>query len=258
MESLPLLRRRTRKAAAAAADKPPLRFACIYFSNGVEPDALVGEGRGASMEFGPAAAAAHAHPRGPGLRQGSLQPARPSSIHQPAHGPHGEHALRRAGEPRPQRHSRRHHHGPGAGQADRRPDPRAEHGARHRAQRAAARRRPLDDLRLEHLVGHRRPSPPPRRSIPRAPSTSWWATARAASSTAASSMRCWRTPTACSRRSAAATARSSTNIWNRCATSRSASTALARRSASKAGGRRCNSPTCRVPPTRFRRTCRTT
>ena len=30
---------------------------------------------------------------------------------------------------------------------------RAQHGARHRAQRAASRRRPLHDLRLEHLLG---------------------------------------------------------------------------------------------------------
>src|SRR5689334_7689009 len=38
-----------------AANKPPLRFACIYFSNGVEPAHWWAKGRGAAMEFGPAA-----------------------------------------------------------------------------------------------------------------------------------------------------------------------------------------------------------
>ena len=41
--------------AAAAADKPPLRFACIYFSNGVAPKDWWAKGSGAAMEFGPAA-----------------------------------------------------------------------------------------------------------------------------------------------------------------------------------------------------------
>jgi hypothetical protein len=43
------------KAAPAAADKPPLRFACIYFSNGVAPKDWWAKGSGAAMEFGPAA-----------------------------------------------------------------------------------------------------------------------------------------------------------------------------------------------------------
>jgi hypothetical protein len=49
MESLPL-------RAAPAANKPPTRFACIYFSNGVEPAHWWAKGSGASMEIGPALA----------------------------------------------------------------------------------------------------------------------------------------------------------------------------------------------------------
>jgi hypothetical protein len=41
---------------AAAAVRPPLRFACIYFSNGVDPKNWWAKGAGAAMEFGPAAA----------------------------------------------------------------------------------------------------------------------------------------------------------------------------------------------------------
>jgi hypothetical protein len=40
-------------AAKAAASKPPLRFGCIYFSNGVEPAHWWAKGNGASMELGP-------------------------------------------------------------------------------------------------------------------------------------------------------------------------------------------------------------
>ncbi|MEO7650920.1 MAG: DUF1552 domain-containing protein [Bryobacteraceae bacterium] len=49
MESLPRLR------AQETAGKAPVRFACIYFSNGVEPIHWWAKGRGASMEFGAAA-----------------------------------------------------------------------------------------------------------------------------------------------------------------------------------------------------------
>jgi hypothetical protein len=45
MESLSALR-------AATTPKPPLRFACIYFSNGVKPIHWWAKGAGASMEFG--------------------------------------------------------------------------------------------------------------------------------------------------------------------------------------------------------------
>src|SRR5215472_9740641 len=56
MESLPLFGQEV-KAATTAADpnKPPLRFAVVYFSNGVEPIHWWAKGSGASMELGPAA-----------------------------------------------------------------------------------------------------------------------------------------------------------------------------------------------------------
>jgi hypothetical protein len=49
MESLQL-----RGAETAGASKPPLRFACLYFSNGVEPEHWWAKGSGASMEVGAA------------------------------------------------------------------------------------------------------------------------------------------------------------------------------------------------------------
>ena len=42
--------------AAGAANKPPVRFAVVYFSNGVEPIHWWAKGQGAQMELGPAAA----------------------------------------------------------------------------------------------------------------------------------------------------------------------------------------------------------
>ncbi len=54
MESLPLLGAESAAPAAkAAANKPPLRFACVYFSNGVEPEHWWAKGSGAAMETGP-------------------------------------------------------------------------------------------------------------------------------------------------------------------------------------------------------------
>jgi hypothetical protein len=57
MESLQLLRAQDGAAAAAASasNQPPLRFACIYFSNGVDPAHWWAKGEGAAMEFGQAA-----------------------------------------------------------------------------------------------------------------------------------------------------------------------------------------------------------
>lgn len=56
MESLPLLRAQDAGSAQKAdPNKPPLRFACVFFSNGVEPSQYWAKGHGASMEFGPAA-----------------------------------------------------------------------------------------------------------------------------------------------------------------------------------------------------------
>ena len=58
MESLPVFGAQDglSKAAVAAANKPPLRFGCVYFSNGVEPGDWDAKGVGAAMEFGRAAA----------------------------------------------------------------------------------------------------------------------------------------------------------------------------------------------------------
>ncbi len=57
MESLQLLRAQdgAAVAAASASNQPPLRFACIYFSNGVDPAHWWAKGEGAAMEFGQAA-----------------------------------------------------------------------------------------------------------------------------------------------------------------------------------------------------------
>jgi hypothetical protein len=43
-------------ASAAEASKPPLRFACLYWSNGIKPANWWAKGAGASMELGPSAA----------------------------------------------------------------------------------------------------------------------------------------------------------------------------------------------------------
>jgi hypothetical protein len=54
LESLPMRAADTGKAVAqGAASKPPVRFACIYFSNGVEPIHWWAKGNGAGMELGP-------------------------------------------------------------------------------------------------------------------------------------------------------------------------------------------------------------
>ena len=54
LESLPVRADDTGKLAVAAGrHKPPVRFACIYFSNGVEPIHWWAKGQGAAMEIGP-------------------------------------------------------------------------------------------------------------------------------------------------------------------------------------------------------------
>ena len=60
MESLPLFGAQE-APAAAASDKPPLRFAAIYWSNGIKPAHWWAKGSGASMEFGQSAAPLAAH-----------------------------------------------------------------------------------------------------------------------------------------------------------------------------------------------------
>jgi hypothetical protein len=54
MESMPMLRAEdVQPAQKRDASKPPVRFAVIYFSNGVEPVHWWAKGSGASMEIGP-------------------------------------------------------------------------------------------------------------------------------------------------------------------------------------------------------------
>jgi hypothetical protein len=54
--ALPWMESLGKAAAAGEAAKPPLRFACIYWSNGIKPANWWAKGEGASMEFGPSAA----------------------------------------------------------------------------------------------------------------------------------------------------------------------------------------------------------
>ncbi len=57
MESLPVFgaQEGLSRASVAAANKPPLRFGCVYFSNGVETVDWWAKGKGAAMELGRAA-----------------------------------------------------------------------------------------------------------------------------------------------------------------------------------------------------------
>ena len=54
--ALPWMESLGKAAAASDAAKPPLRFACIYWSNGIKPANWWAKGEGASMELGPSAA----------------------------------------------------------------------------------------------------------------------------------------------------------------------------------------------------------
>src|SRR5262245_53279224 len=54
LDSLPVRAADTGKRGVAdAMERPPVRFACIYFSNGVEPIHWWAKGEGAGMEVGP-------------------------------------------------------------------------------------------------------------------------------------------------------------------------------------------------------------
>jgi len=53
LESLPVRGAESGKLVSRADSQPPVRFACIYFSNGVEPAHWWAKGSGASMEIGP-------------------------------------------------------------------------------------------------------------------------------------------------------------------------------------------------------------
>ncbi|MEQ9410962.1 MAG: DUF1552 domain-containing protein [Fuerstiella sp.] len=52
LASMPV-RAQSGKRASVGSPKPPRRFACLYFSNGVEPAHWWAKGSGAGMEFGP-------------------------------------------------------------------------------------------------------------------------------------------------------------------------------------------------------------
>jgi len=58
MESLPLFGAQDgiSAAEAAALNKPPTRFACMFFSNGIKPANWWAKGSGSEMEFGPSGA----------------------------------------------------------------------------------------------------------------------------------------------------------------------------------------------------------
>src|SRR5438046_2189458 len=51
LESLPAATPDSR--SSTPDDRPPVRFACLYFSNGVEPIHWFAKGSGADMEIGP-------------------------------------------------------------------------------------------------------------------------------------------------------------------------------------------------------------
>jgi hypothetical protein len=58
LESLPIRAAESgKKVAASASARPPIRFACLFFSNGVEPIHWWAKGSGTTMEIGPGLAA---------------------------------------------------------------------------------------------------------------------------------------------------------------------------------------------------------
>ena len=61
LESMPVFGAEESARKAAASNKPPLRFGCIYFSNGVAPAHWWAKGSGASMELGPVLKAMQGH-----------------------------------------------------------------------------------------------------------------------------------------------------------------------------------------------------
>ena len=61
MESVQAMAQVAAAAPQAAASKPPLRFALVYFSNGVEPIHWWAKGSGADMQIGPALASMEPH-----------------------------------------------------------------------------------------------------------------------------------------------------------------------------------------------------
>ena len=186
-------------AQDAAPPRPPRPTSrrcasrCIYFSNGVEPDHWWAKGSGAAMELGPAAAAA----RRPSAKTSSSSRA---SINQTAlvsTSPHLGRMNMLSGatvslDPNDIRVGTTHGPGPGAAASAARPPCPAWRSASSPTSCGSKTACRCSTGRPSR--GCRPPSRPPRKSIPRAPSTSWWATAKAASSTAAFWTPCCRRP----------------------------------------------------------------
>ena len=78
--------------AAKGSAVSPVRFACVYFSNGVERQTGRREAKGPDG-YRPWLEADEAFPRGHGLPQGPVQ--RAGAAQEPPHRTHGQHALRR-------------------------------------------------------------------------------------------------------------------------------------------------------------------
>ena len=64
LESLPVRGEESGKRVSPASAKPPIRFGCLYFSNGVEPIHWWAKGSGKSMEVGPGLAPLAPHCEG--------------------------------------------------------------------------------------------------------------------------------------------------------------------------------------------------
>jgi hypothetical protein len=129
-----------------------LRLGIVFFSNGVEPAHWWAKGSGATMELGPAALPMLPHREDMVFIRGLFNQSA-LRLDQPAPRAH-EPALGRADQPRSERDPGRHVDGPGRRQRHRRQDRHPQPRPRRRAQRAAARGRAVDDLRLEPVVGH--------------------------------------------------------------------------------------------------------
>ena len=255
LESLPLAAAEIRQAAAPRRPiaRPSASPASI-FSNGVEPIHWWAKGRAPRWRSARAWRRCSRIARTWSSSRASIN--QQAVSHKSAHLGRIPNLLSGAlGQHRPERNSRRQNDGPGSGRADRPADRHSQPRPGHRADRAAAGRRPVDDLRLVHLVDERHEARDEGDLSRARRSTCSSATARAGSSTAASSISSPKTPAASSAKSAAATAPSSTNISNRSAASSAGSTPPRkdeppRRLAADAA----RSPTCRGPPTSCRKT----
>ncbi len=135
--------RENEHAAAAARDRLLLERR--------RADRVVGEGQRREHGAGACGAADDAASRGHGLHPGTLQPDG-GCVDEPSSRP-DEPAVGRIGQSRPERDPGRHLHGSDPGVADRRAHRGPQPRARDRTERAQARGRPVDDLRLQPVLG---------------------------------------------------------------------------------------------------------